>query len=147
MRIQPSLRSWPSMLLLRITASGLTILAICLTGCAQDEGEFVRRLNVRSAAADETISAYLEKSPTLTTEQQKALREKTILVGMPLRAVEVVCAGNLDKFSGSAWRLTNQYVPFRPGLYPYFDWRQAYLYWENDVLAAIIVRGSHNVYP
>lgn len=34
-----------------------------------------------------------------------------------------------------------------PGLYPYLDSRNVYVYLLNNRVAAIVIRGEYNVYP
>lgn len=130
----------------RLAALLLFMVSLQSVGCVH-ANQFVRGHHVRHAATDESINAYIARDSSLTAEHRKALRKGSIVIGMPMSAVEMLANGNLAKTAHREWRLTNQFVTFTPGLYPYFDSRQVYLYWEKDTLAAIIIRGSYNVYP
>jgi hypothetical protein len=69
-------------------------------------------------------------------------------VGMSKARVRDVAKSLIQECSDYVWTLRKQFRPARPGLYPYFDGREVYLYFDEDErLAAIIVRGSYTVYP
>lgn len=69
-------------------------------------------------------------------------------VGMSKTEVRELVGSLLEESSDYVWKLKEQFAVGTLGLYPYFDGRQVYLYFdEQNRLAAINVRGSYTVYP
>lgn len=122
--------------------STMPILLLTLFGCVHADylvSSWTLRED-RTAAADAETTAANEQRPT---------PERVIQPGMSQPEVEALAgATNLDKQHDRRWLLLNQFTPFTPGFYPYFDSRVIHLYFDDErILAALIVRGEYNVYP
>lgn len=62
--------------------------------------------------------------------------------------VRAACGTLLAESNAYLWQLKRQFRPATPGLYPFFDSRRVYLYFDDaDRLIAINVRGSYSTYP
>lgn len=75
-------------------------------------------------------------------------RAGRVSVGMTKADVRNTAAPFVVVIDEHVWKLEEQFRPVAPGLYPSFDSREVYLYFDDlDRLVAINVRGSYSVYP
>lgn len=127
-----------------LVKNGLPRLALlatfCLVGCVDS---YVGSLELRQPAPAQMIEGYLARHPGIEDETKAMMREGIIKVGMPLDCVVAACGDTLDRYSAGVWRIKRQfeYVVWLLPPYPMIFMQDAYLYWENDVLVAIIIRG------
>lgn len=86
--------------------------------------------------------------PVCHTASAPTEKAKLVSVGMTKSEIRNIGGPLIDELNDKVWKLKQQFRPTTPGLYPYFDSREVYLYFDDtESLAAIIVRGAYSVYP
>jgi hypothetical protein len=114
----------------------------CTSGCVSID-RFHRDWEIRTQA-DGDASGMTDRE----TEAGKSAGRLTI--GMSKDEIRKMAGPLIEETDWFVWKLRNQFRPFTPGLYPYFDSREVYLHFDDknsDKLAAINVRGIYNSYP
>lgn len=112
---------------------------VCFPGCVSVDRyhrEWALRSQTGRDAADSTEKAIENGAPA-----------ERLAIGMSKEEIREIAGALIEETNEYVWKLRNQFCPFSPGLYPFFDWREIYLYFDHENLAALIVRGSYNVYP
>ena len=126
--------------------SALLALAIALqilgSGCA-NANQYHSKWDLRQAEVSSPQDQQDSQAALTRSENAHQLR-----IGMSKQQIREIAGSLLDEQNDDIWELNGQFTPVTLGLYPYFDDRHVYLYFdENSKLAAIIQRGVYTVYP
>ncbi|MFN0137368.1 MAG: hypothetical protein ACKVS9_14790 [Phycisphaerae bacterium] len=73
--------------------------------------------------------------------------DREVSVGQNKADARTAIGDLIDERNDELWVIRDQFRLMTPGLYPYFDSRNVYVYLLNNRVAAIVVRGEYNVYP
>ena len=74
--------------------------------------------------------------------------DKRLAVGMTKQEVRDVAGALIEETDDHVWSIKRQFSSCTPGIYPFFDSRRVYLYFDDaDRLIAVNVRGRYSVYP
>lgn len=124
---------------LPLTALAVSALAL---GCVTTDRCF-RDWELRSLPACST-----SREPASVPTSGKSESTRRLAVGMTKSQVRAKCGTLIDECNEYVWQLGQQFSAVTPGIYPFFDSRQVYLYFDDaGHLIAINVRGSYSVYP